>query len=95
METRWLACRLGPAFQLGQLAQPTPGCVAGEETGSRAGSRAKSCVGYEVALEVTEDSRSSLSDRAGQNSFRGHLSSAFGWGLRNRPEGSPSETPSS
>lgn len=47
---------LGPAFQLGQLAQSTPGCVAWEETGSRAGSRAKSCVGYAVALEVAEDS---------------------------------------
>lgn len=56
METRWLACWLGPAFQLGQLAQPTPGCVAGEETGCRAGSRAKSCVGYEVAPEVAENS---------------------------------------
>lgn len=27
-----------------------------EETSSRAGSRAKSCVAYEVALEVAEDS---------------------------------------
>lgn len=59
-----------------------------EETGCRAGSRAKSCVGYEVAPEVAENSWCSLCDRAGQNSFRGDLSSAFGWGLR-----SPSETP--
>lgn len=39
---------LGPAFQPGQLAQPTPGCVARVEAGSGAGSGAKSCVGYRV-----------------------------------------------